>query len=109
MSGIASNTRFRSGRCGVGIRVAPGSFPLGSASPISNWRLHIQPAGGAFGPTSVNINYAGNAFSNTPELTAASFTRLQGLDSADPFTVNFNAIVASPDASASFIFFNVLN
>jgi PEP-CTERM motif len=65
--------------------------------------------GGAFGPTTVNIDYAGNAYSNTPELTAGSFTGLQGLDSADPFTVNFNEMVANPSANASFVFFTVFN
>jgi hypothetical protein len=37
------------------------------------------------GPTEFVINYAGNAYSNTPELTAASFSALQGLNAGRRF------------------------
>jgi hypothetical protein len=57
----------------------------------------------------VTINYAGDVYSNTPELTAGSFTGLHGLNAADPYTVNFNNMVVSSNANASFIFFTVFN
>jgi len=65
--------------------------------------------GGAFGPASVTINYAGDAYSNTPELTTDSFTGLQGLKAADPYTVSFNNMVVNSNANLSFIFFSVVN
>jgi hypothetical protein len=59
------------------------SFPdLQTQFPTGGYRFNLT--GGAFGPAAVTINYAGDAYSNTPELAATSFTGLQGLNSADP-------------------------
>jgi hypothetical protein len=54
---------------------------------------------GTMGPTEFVINYAGNGYSNTPELTAASFSALQGLNAADSITLDFNAMDVSPNAT----------
>ena len=43
--------------------------------------------GGTMGPLTVTVNYAGNAYSNTPQLAAASFNALQGLNAADSITL----------------------
>lgn len=85
----------------------PSFSDLQTLFPTGDYTLNLT--GGAFGPASVTINYAGNAYSNTPELTAASFTGLQGLKAADPYTVNFNNMVVNPNANASFIFFTVFD
>jgi hypothetical protein len=63
------------------------------------------------GPTEFVINYAGNGYSNTPELTAASFSALQGLNAADSITLDFNAMDVSPNATpgANNIFFSIVN
>jgi PEP-CTERM motif len=63
------------------------------------------------GPTEFVINYAGNAYSNTPELTAVSFSALQGLNAADSITLDFNAMDVSPNATpgANNIFFSIVN
>jgi hypothetical protein len=67
--------------------------------------------GGTMGPTEFVINYAGNAYSNTPKLTAASFSALQGLNAADSITLGFNAMDVSPNATpgANAIFFSIAN
>jgi hypothetical protein len=61
--------------------------------------------------TEFTINYAGNAYSNTPQLTAASFSALQGLNAADSITLDFNAMDVSPNATpeANNIFFSIVN
>ena len=61
--------------------------------------------------TEFTINYAGNAYSNTPQLTAASFSALQGLNAADSLTLDFNTMDVSGNATpgANFIFFSISN
>jgi PEP-CTERM motif len=67
--------------------------------------------GGTMGPIEFAINYAGNAYSNTPELTAASYNALQGMNAVDPLTVDFNAMDVSPNATpgANNIYFSIVN
>jgi hypothetical protein len=67
--------------------------------------------GGTLGPAKFVINYAGDAYSNTPELTAASFNALQGLNAADSVTLDFNAMDVSPNATpgANNIFFSIVD
>jgi len=65
--------------------------------------------GGTDGPTSVSITYDGDAYSNTPELTAASFDALQSLNAADSIAVDFNAMAPSPNATDTFVFFSVFD
>jgi hypothetical protein len=50
------------------------------------------------GPLSVTVNYAGNAYSNIPQLAAVSFNALQGLNAADSITLDFNSMEVSPNA-----------
>jgi hypothetical protein len=84
------------------------SFPdLQTQFPNVDYTFNLT--GGNFGPASVTINYAGGAYSNTPELTGPSFTGLRGLKTADPFTVSFDSMDVSPNANLSFIFFSVFN
>lgn len=66
------------------------SFPdLQTAFPNVDYQFDLT--GGTMGPLSVTVNYAGNAYSNTPQLAAASFNALQGLNAADSITLDFNS------------------
>jgi hypothetical protein len=77
--------------------VGDASFPdLQTAFPNVGYQFDLT--GGTMGPFSVAINYAGNAYSNTPQLEAASFNALQGLNAADSITLDFNAMDVSPNA-----------
>jgi hypothetical protein len=97
----------------------PPSLTLGGSNPsfvglqsdFPNGDYTFDLTGGTMGPTEFVINYAGNAYSNTPELTAASFSALQGLNAADSITLNFNAMDVSPNATPgeNNIFFSIAN
>ena len=97
----------------------PPSLTLGGSNPSFVGLQSDFPAGdytfdltgGTMGPTEFVINYAGDAYSNTPELTAASFSALQGLNAAAPITLDFNPMDVSPNATpgANAIFFSVVN
>lgn len=67
--------------------------------------------GGTMGPMPFLLEYDGDAYSNTPQLAAASFSALQGLNAADSITLDFNAMDVSPNATpgANNIFFSVVN
>ncbi len=67
--------------------------------------------GGTKGPTTFSINYDGDAYANTPQLAAASFSALQDLNAAAPITLVFNPMDVSPNAtpSANNIFFSIVN
>jgi PEP-CTERM motif len=83
----------------------------GLQSDFPNGDYTFDLSGGTMGPTEFVIDYAGNAYSNTPELTAASFSALQGLNAANSITVDFNAIDVSPNATpgANSIVFSITN
>jgi hypothetical protein len=85
-----------------------GSF-AGLQSDFPNGDYTFDLTGGAMGPTEFVINYAGDAYSNTPELTAASFSTLQGLNAAAPITLDFDPMDVSPNATpgANAIFFSI--
>jgi hypothetical protein len=85
----------------------PSFSDLQSNFPTGDYTFGLT--GGTQGPESVTVNYAGGAYSNTPSLTSASYTGLQGLNAADPYTVTFNNMVVSPKANESFIFFSILD
>ena len=97
----------------------PPSLTLGGSNPsfvglqsdFPNGDYTFDLTGGTMGPTEFVINYAGNAYSNTPELTAASFSALQGLNAAAPITLDFNPMDVSPNATpgANVIFFSVVD
>jgi hypothetical protein len=80
-------------------------------SDFPNGDYTFDLTGGTMGPTEFVINYAGNGYSYTPELTAASFSALQGLNAADSITLDFNAMDVSPNATpgANNIFFSIVN
>ena len=63
------------------------------------------------GPMPFLLEYDGDAYSNTPQLAAASFSALQGLNAANSITLDFNAMDVSPNATpgANNIFFSVVN
>jgi hypothetical protein len=65
--------------------------------------------GGTMGPTEFTVPYAGDAYSNIPQLTAASFSALQGLNAADSITLDFNMMEVSGNATpgANSIFFSI--
>ena len=97
----------------------PPSLTLGGSNPsfvglqsdFPNGDYTFDLTGGTMGPTEFVINYAGDAYSNTPELTAASFSALQGLNAAAPITLDFNPMDVSPNATpgANAIFFSVVD
>lgn len=79
---------------------------LQAAYPNVGYRFDLT--GGTMGPLSVTVNYAGDAYSNTPQLAAASFNALQGLNAANAITLNFNAMDVSPNANGdNGIFFSI--
>jgi PEP-CTERM motif len=84
-----------------------GSFPdLQMAYPTGGYEFDLT--GGTMGPTSVSLNYDGDAYSNTPQLAAASFSALQGLNAAAPITLDFNSMMVSPNADGdNGIFFSI--
>ena len=93
----------------MGVRVASRfSFSdLQALYPTGPYTFNLT--GGTDGPTSVSITYDGDAYSNTPELTAASFDALQSLNAADSIAVDFNAMAPSPNATDTFVFFSVFD
>lgn len=92
------------------------SFGFGSSLFTSLSDLHntypfgtytITGNGGTAGPQSETFSYLADAFpTDVPALAAGSFTGLQGMNVADPFTVNFNAF--TPNANLGFTFFSIL-
>jgi hypothetical protein len=82
---------------------------LKSLYPTGDYTFDLT--GGADGPSSAIINYAGDAFSNTPFLTPTSFSALRGLNAADSITLDFNMMEVSENAtlSANNIFFSIFN
>ncbi len=83
----------------------PSFTDLQAAFPTGDYTFNLTGAS----PTSVTINYAGGAYSNTPELAVASFNALQGLNAANSVTLDFNTMDPSPNATDSFVFFSVFN
>ena len=69
---------------------------LQAAYPNVDYQFDLM--GGTMGPLSVTVSYAGNAYSNTPQLAAASFDALQGLNAANSITLDFNSMEVSPNA-----------
>ncbi len=69
---------------------------LQAAYPNVDYQFDLM--GGTMGPLSVTVSYAGNAYSNTPQLAAASFNALQGLNAANSITLDFNSMEVSPNA-----------
>ena len=81
---------------------------LQTAYPNVGYQFDLM--GGTMGSLSINDNYAGNAYSNTPQLAAASFDALQGLNAADSITLDFNSMDVSPNANgANSIIFSIVN
>jgi PEP-CTERM motif len=59
---------------------------------------------------SFTVPYAGTGYSlNTPELTAASFSALQGMAAGADLTLDFNSFEVSPDATDNDLFFSITN
>jgi hypothetical protein len=87
----------------------PSLSDLQSLYPTGGYTFNLT--GGADGPSSATIDYAGDAYSNTPHLTAASFSALQGLNAADSITLDFNMMEVSGNATpgANAIFFSIFN
>jgi PEP-CTERM motif len=86
--------------------VDPSFSDLQSLYPAGPYTFDLT---GGEGPSSVSINYQGDAFSNRPELAAASFSALQGLNAGDSITLDFNTMDVSPNATDSFVFFSVFD
>jgi hypothetical protein len=59
---------------------------------------------------SFTVPYAGTGYSlNTPELAAASFSALQGMNAGADLTLDFNSFEVSPDATNNDLFFSITN
>jgi hypothetical protein len=92
-------------------------YGLGDASfsdlqtAFPNGGYEFDLTGGTMGPATVSLNFDGDAYSNTPQLAAASFSALQGLNAAAPITLDFNPMDVSPNATpgANNIFFSIVN
>jgi PEP-CTERM motif len=92
-------------------------YGLGDASfsdlqtAFPNGGYEFDLTGGTMGPATVSLNFDGDAYSNTPQLAAASFSALQGLNAAAPITLDFNPMDVSPNATpgANNIFFSITN
>ena len=56
-----------------------------------------------------SIDYAGDAYSNTPELTASSFSGLQDVSASRSYTVDFNDFLVNPNAASGAIYFTIDN
>jgi hypothetical protein len=82
---------------------------LQAAFPNGAYRFDLT--GGTMGPTSVALNYDGDAYANTPELSAASFAALQGIGAGSSISLDFNAMDVSPNATpgANNIFFSIVD
>jgi PEP-CTERM motif len=75
-----------------------------------NTDYNFELSGGSAGDTSFTIPYAGTGYSlNTPELAAASFSALQGMNAGAGLVVSFNAFAVSPDATDNELFFSITN
>lgn len=84
----------------------PTMTALQTAFPFGTYT--VNSSGGTVGPGSVNVNYMQNAFaSNVPELTPLSYSSLQGLDSSQSFTFNFNADAPDPASNDNFVFVDI--
>jgi hypothetical protein len=80
---------------------------LQTAFPTGPYQFDLT--GGTIGATAITVNYDGDAYSNIPQLTAASFAALQGVDAASPVTVDFNGMAPNPNANNSDIVFSISN
>jgi PEP-CTERM motif len=86
-----------------------GDFPtLQGLYPTGGYTFDLT--GGSQGPTSFAINYVGDTYAaNPPELTAASFTALQGMNAANSLTLDFNSFVTTGNPNFANIVFTVLD
>ena len=86
----------------------PTMTALQTAFPFGTYT--VNGSGGTSGPGSVNVDYTQNAFaSNVPELTPLSYNALQGLDSSQSFTFNFNADAPVPASNDNLVFVNIFD
>ena len=81
---------------------------LQSDFPTGDYTFDVT---GGIEPTTIfTINYVGNTYAlNPPELTAASYGALQGLNPADPLTLDFNSFITTGTPNNSDIVFSILN
>jgi hypothetical protein len=80
---------------------------LQAAFPNVDYMFDLS--GGSAPETMFTIPYEGDAYSNTPELTTASFSALQGMNVADPLSLDINGLIPNSNADANFIFFSIMN
>jgi hypothetical protein len=85
------------------------SFPvLQSLYPVGDYTFDLT--GGTMGPASLTMDYVGDTYAaSPPELDAASYSALQGMNAADPLTVDFNSFETTGSPTNSDIVFTVLN
>ncbi len=86
-----------------------GSFPtLQGLYPTGGYTFDLT--GGSQGPASFTIDYVGNTYAaNPPELDAASFNALQGMDAATGLTLDFNSFITTGNPNNSDIVLTIYN
>jgi hypothetical protein len=76
------------------------AFPFGAYS--------FAASGGTSTPETDSINYTVDAYTaDIPALDAATFTALQGMNAAQPFTFHFNSFTPNPNADTGTTFLTV--
>jgi hypothetical protein len=82
---------------------------LNAAFPFGTYTFNVTNSMTSASQTAT-INYSVAADSlSIPQLDAASYNGLQGLNPTAGFTFNFNAFLQNPNANLAFVFLNVFN
>lgn len=79
------------------------AFPVGTytAYVINNSMLNA-------GSVSTSLNYTVDAYPHTiPQVSAASYNALQGMNPAVDLAVDFNSFIPDPNATGSFVFLDI--
>jgi hypothetical protein len=80
---------------------------LDAAFPTGTYQFN---ASGASGSTSTNFMYTTDAYPQSlPFLTGTTFSQLQGVNPAAPFTFQFSPFIVNPGATTSFLFLTVFD
>ena len=108
-SGSPATLVYNSGDVGWEFSDSNGDFAtLQGLYPTGGYTFDLT--GGSQGPTSFAINYVGDTYAlNPPELAGASYNALQGMNAANPLTLDFNSFVTTGTPNASDIVFSILN
>ena len=106
-SGSPAGLSYSSGDVAWEFGDTNGDFPtLQGLYPAGDYTFDLT--GGSQGPTSFTINYVGNTYAaNPPELDAASYSALQGMNAATGVTLDFNSFITTGTPNNSDIILTV--